>query len=107
MRETKKISTPSGAEVEIYSQPTVREMKAISEALFRSAHIDLKSREYESISGQAIFEAQDVALRLLIRAVNGENANAYERFLELPASDYSAVVNAVNEITAGKDFLGK
>lgn len=109
MRETTKITTPSGVIIEIYSYLTGREARELQKIFLKHAKFEGSPDEHGKtgekrtkvvdFDASAISEAEETALRFLVHSVNGETLNATDKVEELKADDYRAVVKAINGVT--------
>lgn len=104
MREVKEIVTSGGTKVEIYTFITGREAREITNVYLEGMKIQIdasgqtKSNEMNaSLSAQA----QDKAIELLVRSVNGDTTKCLANVLDLPKTDFDEVIAEIDKIQSG------
>lgn len=108
-RETKKIKTPTGVEVELHTYVTGREKRRLRSVFLNDAEVTSEGNNIKTsgIKGSLIDEAENAAIEIVVVSVNGSKENKVEAILNLPSNDYDVVMKAINEITNDTDFLGQ
>jgi hypothetical protein len=107
MRETKKIKTPSGKEVEIKTYLTARERNELRAVFLKNMEVDPTTNQIKEIKGSVIEEAERKILELAIVSYDGSSENIIERLLEGTPEDYDFVVAEVNKISTGNFMMAK
>ena len=101
-RSTKELITPSGAKVVVYDYVTGGEMRKI-QALFVGTLTagDLAgANPMSKVPATIIYEAQNLALSLLIVSVNGETKDAYQLAQNLKPEDLDYVIAEIDNLTS-------
>lgn len=106
-RETKSITTPSGTEVVLNTYINGREKRDINSASM-GANVSISpDGTISGVDGAMISRRQDAAISAVVVSVAGSKENILNTVLDLKASDYDAVIEAVNEVTGDADFAKK
>lgn len=112
-RETKKIITKGGVEVELYSYMTGKEAREMQKIIYSHAKFEAddsaKGGKFAGFDASAVMEAEEYAIKVLVVSVGGSKENAYLLVENMKISEYNEVVKAINEITkeVNEDFLAK
>ncbi len=113
-RETKKVTTPSGAVVEFYTYLTGKEARQLQSIFLKHSKFQTGEGEKSKVvdfDPLAVPEAEEQALRLVIVSVDDNKENPAERVENMRQEDYRSVIKAINEVTKDafdpSDFLAK
>ncbi|AVT83664.1 hypothetical protein [Rhodopseudomonas palustris] len=103
-RETREFTTPGGSKVVLRTYLNGREKQSIKAAVYSSMKMnvnDMKEGDVsiDQLSGSFVVEQEQKALSYLLVSVNGNMDNPVEALLDLPATEYDAVVEEINKIT--------
>lgn len=101
-RSTKELTTPNGAKVVVYDYVTGGEMRKI-QALFVATLTagDLSSSTpMDKVPATIVYQAQDLALSILVVSVNGETKDAYQLVQNLKPDDLDYVIAEVDKLTS-------
>lgn len=102
-RETKEFSTVAGTKFVLKSYLTGREAADIKGTLLSSLKMsmsDLESKKVDmgGISGAVLVEQERKTLTYLLVSVNGDSERPVETLLDLPSTEYDAVLKEVEKI---------
>jgi hypothetical protein len=102
-RETRPFVTPSGNTIVLNTYLTGRETAHIKSILLSAVKVavsdlEAKKTDMSGISGEVIAEQERKTLDALVVSVNGDAENAVERLLDLPSSEYEAVLKEIEKI---------
>jgi hypothetical protein len=102
-RETKEITTPAGRKIVLRTYLTGREANEIKSLMFSALKADMQDAQsgkiaVEGMSGSFILEQEKRALSYLVVSIDGETKDPVDKLLDLPSSEYDAVVEEVNKI---------
>lgn len=102
-RETKEISTPSGAKVVVKTYLTGREANAVKEVMYKLMKLDISSGEAaaKEITGEFMLNQEYKLLETLIVSIGGSKEGIMENLLDMRNEDYQAVITEVNKIYQG------
>lgn len=103
-RETKKISTPNGIEIEIVTYATGREVRAIEQKYYTKAKLDIVAGQpkISDMDLSAQFDVEQEMVRLLVKTVGGSTENILDTVLDMRSEDYEFVIASLNEVTKKK-----
>ncbi len=106
-RETKEVTTPkTQVKVVIHTYITGREAEAIQAPLLKAMKIKPnaqgKDAEMGELDTDKIRESNHIALKSVVKSVNGITKDVVDTLLDMPAEDYDFVVDAVDNITKKK-----
>lgn len=103
--ENKTITTPSGKSVVLKRLLSGRDIEYIEQPMtdIRIAINDKGKFGGEVKAGDAKRESLHRAIEKVIVSIDGKDASI-EEVLDLPASDYRAVIKEVDNIVSGEDF---
>jgi hypothetical protein len=103
MRETKKITTPSGKEVEIKTYLTARERNELRSLYLKNAQVDVSNGEQsvKGFTGAIVEEAEKKLIELMIVNYDGNAENISERLLDGTPEDYDFIVSELDKATKG------
>jgi len=105
MRESKKIKTSGGTEVEIYTYLTFGESRKIQGIYLESMKINLDdggTPVVSDIQGEIANKSQDETIRLLVKSVGGKSDNVLEAVNNMPQKEGEEVIKAINDITGSE-----
>jgi hypothetical protein len=76
------------------------EIKAIMLSSLKMTMSDLESKKVDmgGLSGEVLAQQERKTLETLLVSVNGEVENAVEKLLDLPSTEYDAVLKKIEEI---------
>lgn len=102
-RETKEFITPGGRKVVLHTYLTGREANEIKAAMFSSLKMNMDDAQSGKInvgdlSPAFIIEQERKAFDFLIVSIDGDTMEPVEKLLDLPSTEYEAVVKEVNKI---------
>ena len=102
-RETKTITTPGGHQVMLYTYLTGREANQIKATMYGALKMNLEDAQAGKVSvsdvpGTFIAEQEQKALGFLLVSIDGDATAAVEKLLDLPSTEYEAVIKEVNAI---------
>lgn len=103
-RDTKKIRTISGFDVELYTYITGREAREISNVFLEGMTFQVDATgqtKTNEMSAGIASKAQDKAIELLVVSVNGDKENVLQKVLDLPKADFDEVLKEVDVIQNG------
>ena len=107
-RQTKTIKLPiTGFTVEYYSYITAGEKREVTEILTSSISADMQGQAKGEIALSTVYKANDKAIELLIKSLNGSTENVLSQIKDLPASDYDVLLEAVNAISNDTQYQQK
>jgi hypothetical protein len=106
-RETKTFTTKGGHEIVHKTYVTGRESNEIQKVLLKDVKIEAGmgtklSPFMSGFSAASITELNNKTIEILVVSVDGKKENVLDIVLDLPNTDYSEVVTALNEITGEK-----
>ena len=102
-RETKEITTPLGHKVVLNAYLNGREANEIKALVFGALKMSVDDAAAGKVTGNdipatVIIDRDRKTLQFLLVSVDGATNAPIELLEELPASEYAAVVEAMNEI---------
>ena len=104
MRETKKIVTGNGYEIELYTYLTGREAREISNIFLAGMNFQMdetgKTKTSE-INASLATSAQDKTIELLVVSVNGKKEEVLKSVLDLPSKDFNELAAELDKIQNG------
>jgi len=101
MGDDTKIIETSGGKVILKTLMTARDMRDIRSIMTNQITVDgsdLDNPKYQ-ISGAVMDQMQDKALEILVLEFNDSKEDILNRMLELPANEYTKVIDEINLIT--------
>jgi hypothetical protein len=99
-RETKKLETPSGKEVELKTYLTVREQLELRDVFLR--HMKIEGTEVKEVSGIAVADAERKLLELAVVSYDGSKERILERILDSTSKeDYDFIVAEAQKLQTG------
>lgn len=107
LRETKKITTPSGREVEIKTYLTARERNAIRAVFFAGMKIDPTKTDASDqpalteISGELFDKSRDKLIEIMVVSVDGATDGAYNKILDGSPEDYDFIAQEADLASKG------
>jgi len=107
IRSTQTVTTKSGKVVKFYDYLTGREENEIQKiyiagAKYKVSGVKAEDVEIESFDATAAIDAKEKLVELLIVSVGGEKENAANVVLDLPAPEYTEVIDALDKATGKK-----
>lgn len=116
-RETKTFKTPGGHTIEHYAYLTGKEAREIGKVFFSAAEIESDGDQKAAkntikFNSDRIFDTQALAIKMLCVSFNSNKDGVAEAIDNLPATEYNAVIEALNPILEPvfqkkDDFLAK
>src|SRR3954467_15193047 len=102
-RETKEFTTPGGRKIVLNAYLTGREATQLKEVMYASLKIssaDIQSGAINltDIPASFLVEQERKALAFLLLSVDGAIDAPVDKLLDLPSSEYDAVVQEINKI---------
>jgi hypothetical protein len=102
-RETKEFTTPAGHKIILNAYLTGREAAAIKAVMLASLKMtmsDLESKKVDmgGLSGDVLAQQERKTLDFLIVSVNGSAETPVEKLLDLPSTEYDAVLKEIETI---------
>jgi hypothetical protein len=108
-RETKKITTPSGKEVELKTYLTAGEAKELSLIFLKGMKLDYdpetKKPTVKDMSGQLMNDAENRTVEIMVVSFDGSAENILGRILQLRNDEFEFIMEEINKIT--KPDIGK
>ena len=107
-RETKEITTPSGAKIALNTYITGRDRRKLRNIYLRDEkELDATSVKEKGAKGTMFEEAQDLALKTVVVSINGKKEgqdgfSIVDFILDLPSKEFEFVIKAVNDVTSDK-----
>jgi hypothetical protein len=103
LRETKEFITPAGRHILLRTYLTGREANEIKSAMFSALKMNMDDAQsgkvnVGDVSGTFLIEQERKALDFLLVSIDGDIMGPVEKLLELPSTEYDAVVAEVNKI---------
>lgn len=103
-RETKKITTPSGIDVEMKTYITGGESREISNVYLEGVSVSVDENGKTNspvINAAQSSKAQDKSIEILVVSVGGKKENVLSEVLNLRNEDFKAVVDELDAIQNG------
>lgn len=100
-RETKKLKTPSGKELELKSYLTARERNELRGVFLKGMTVDPTTAQIKEIGGSVVEEAERKLLELAVVSYDGNLERIIDRILDGTPEDYDFVVAEANKIGTG------
>ena len=102
-RETKEFITPGGRKIILRTYLTGRESNELKSVMFSALKMNMEDAQsgkvnVSDVPGTFLVEQERKALDILIVSIDGDTASPVDKLLDLPASEYEAVVKEVNAI---------
>lgn len=108
-RETKKIITPSGKEVELKTYLTAGEEKELRLVFLKGTKMDIDMETqkpiFKDVSGAIADDAENKLIEIMLVSLDGSKENILSRILELRKEEFDFIVEEINKIT--KPDVGK
>lgn len=103
-RETKKITTPTGVELVVYSYATGREVRAIENKYYSKAKLDVVAGQPKitDMDLSATHEVEKEMITTLVVSINNDTVDILNKVLDLRQVDFEFVISELNEITKKK-----
>lgn len=103
-RPTKEFTTKGGHVIVHKTYLTGREMNEIQKVMLKDVRMEMKGKE-QNVSGfnaTNITELNNKTIELMVVSVDGIKENAIDLILDLPNSDYTEVIQKIEEVTTEK-----
>jgi hypothetical protein len=100
-RETKKIKTPSGKEVELKTYLTARERNELRNIFLKGMTVEPSTAQIKEISGELIEEAEKKLIEIVVVSFDNSAENIIGRILDGTPEDYDFIVSEANKISTG------
>jgi hypothetical protein len=102
-RQTVSFTTPAGNTIVLRSYLSGREAADIKSIMLSSLKLSMNDFESKKIdmgglSGTVLAEQERKTLDYLVVSLNGETENAVEKLLDLPSTEYDAVLKEIEKI---------
>jgi hypothetical protein len=102
-RETKEFITPAGRKVVLRTYLTGREANELKSVMFSALKMTMDNAEtgkvnVSDVPGTFLVEQERKALSFLVVSVDGETNAPVDKLLDLPSTEYEAVVTEANKI---------
>jgi hypothetical protein len=102
-RETKTFQTPGGHAVVLNAYLTGREANDIKSVMYGSLKLNMEDVQsgkvnLSDIPGSFLVEQERKALGILLVSIDGDTNGPVEKLLDLPSTEYEAVVKEINKI---------
>ncbi len=101
MRETKKLQTPNGTEIEVYSFITGKDQREYQGVLYSALKLKAEGLQLGSdqvapsiteIPAGILLDLDKKLIELLVVSVNGKKENIFSEIENMPAPDYDFIV---------------
>jgi hypothetical protein len=111
-RPTKDVITPSGTKATIKTYLTARESNQLKQVLYADIKMTMTDigsgkTEVKDVPATVLLDQERKALEMVIVSLNSSAENIAERLLDLPSTEYDALVAEVNLITRPDFTKGK
>lgn len=102
-RETIKIQTPSGKELELKSYLTARERNELRRVFLEGVHIDPNKQDanLKDLSGDVLEKAEHKYVEIIVAKYDGSSERVLERLLDASPSEYDFVVAEASKVDKG------
>lgn len=99
-RETKKLTTPSGKEIELKTFLTARERNQVRAVVAEKISLDVESGESKlaPISGELLERMAHTGIEIAVVSFNGSSENILERILDGSPEDYDFIVAETTKV---------
>lgn len=92
--QTKKLTTPSGKEVELKSYITARELNVIRKLISKDTEVDpVTGNQSQKITGGIIQDTQEKLIEILVVSFDGSTEKIIDRLLDGTPQDYDFISN--------------
>lgn len=98
MRETKKVTTPSGKEVELKTYITARERNQLRNVLLEKAEVDNAGKVSSNLSGATLEKSQYTTIELVVVSYDGSTETILDRILDGSPADYDFIVDEASKV---------
>jgi hypothetical protein len=100
-RETKDLITPGGHKVTVKSYLTAREVNGVLKVLFADQSVSAEQGANQKLSLLVGIERNIKLVEAAVVSLDDSTENLAERLQDLPASEYTAILNEVKELASG------
>lgn len=102
-RETQEFTTPGGRKVVLRAYLTGREANELKAVMYSALKMNMDDAQsgkvnVSDVPGTFLVEQEKKALSFLLVSVDGETNGVIDKLLDLPATEYEAVIKEVNRI---------
>jgi hypothetical protein len=102
-RQTKAIITPDGRTVVLNAYLTGREAQELKSVMFSALKMNMDDAQngrigIGDIPSAFLVEQEKKALAFLLVSIDGNGSEPVDHLLDLPSTEYDAVVNEINKI---------
>lgn len=102
-RETREFTTPGGRKIVLRTYLTGREANEIKAVMLSAVKMGMTDAQegkvaMDSIPGSFMVEQEKKALSYLLVSLDGDANAPVEKLLDLPSTEYDAVIKEVNAI---------
>jgi hypothetical protein len=103
-RETKKVKTKGGFEIEYYSYATGREYNQIQDIYLKDAKMTMIGNDIkiDGFNPIAETEVNKKTIELLVVSLNGVAENIVDRIMDLPYHDYNEITEILGDVSGKK-----
>lgn len=104
-RETLTLTTKNNHKIVYCSYATGREAREIEAKYLSAVEVDMTGGQpnFKKLDTSAPFQAEKVAIGLLVKSIDGKTENIVDLALDLRQEDYEQLVAAINEVTKKKN----
>ena len=100
-RETKTVTTPGGAVIELKTYITGREQRQLTGIFMKDGlNIDIETQKITGIKSGVADLHQDEAFKIVVVSVNGSKENIIDTILDMRAEEYEFIVKEINKVTS-------
>lgn len=102
-RETIKLQTPSGKELELKSYLTARERNELRRVFLEGVHIDPNKQDanLKDLSGDVLEKAEHKYIEIIVAKYDGNSENVLQRLLDATPAEYDYAVAEAAKIDKG------
>jgi hypothetical protein len=102
-RQTKEFTTPGGHKVVLYTYLTGREAQDLKSIMFSSLKVSMDDVQSGKVGlgdvpSTFLVDQEKKALSYLVVSVDGNETAPIDALLDLPSSEYEAVIKEINAI---------
>jgi len=99
-RETKKITTPAGKELELKTYITARERNQIRDMFYKNMKLENVGGkpEMSELSGEIMSQAEYKLIESVVVSYDGNKENVLDRISDEKPEEYDFIVEEINKI---------
>lgn len=103
-RETKEFTTKGGTVITYKTYLTGREMNEVQKVLLKNVTVDMKgsTQNVQGFEATSITELNNKTIEMMVVSVGDSKENVLDAILDLPNSEYTEVIETLNEVTGSK-----